>query len=168
MKLIEPSLAFEVSYRGYINELGDEERYPFPLDFDDSDFPALLARLRDYASGSNLPAGVVPSSTYWLVDGCELIGVTNIRHRLNKAIEHCGGHLGLSIRPAYRGCGVGHDLMRRSIQLLQARGVKDIHIHCYAANPRSAATIQASGGILHSTIRLHGKTIQRFRVNGDD
>jgi len=43
--LIKPCADFKASYDGYIRELGDEERYPFPLDFDHSDFPALLQGL---------------------------------------------------------------------------------------------------------------------------
>lgn len=38
MQLILPNREYEQSYREYILELGEEERYPFPLDFDHSDF----------------------------------------------------------------------------------------------------------------------------------
>lgn len=46
MKLIKPSIKYQASYLSYIEELGDEERYPFPLDFDHRDFPAMLARFK--------------------------------------------------------------------------------------------------------------------------
>ncbi len=164
MQLITPTLALEASYTRYIRELGSEERYPFPLDFNYHDFAAMLAKIDDFEKGINLPKNAVCSSTYWLVEDNEIIGVTNIRHYLNAAIAHCGGHIGLSVLPSRRGDGVGRYLMRLSIDLLIARGVTDIHIHCHADNPRSAATIKACGGKLDSTLCENGQRIQRFRV----
>lgn len=98
-QLILPTAKLKASYDAYISELGSEERYPFPLDFDHSDFAAMLARIEGIRNGTQVPDGFVQSSTYWMVDGDEIIGCTNIRHRLNAQIEHCGGHIGLSIRP---------------------------------------------------------------------
>lgn len=48
MKLILPSAKYQASYCAYIDELGDEERYPFPLDFDYQDFGAMLARIEAF------------------------------------------------------------------------------------------------------------------------
>jgi hypothetical protein len=39
MDLILPSVEYKDSYIQYIIELGDEERYPFPVDFDYSGPP---------------------------------------------------------------------------------------------------------------------------------
>jgi predicted acetyltransferase len=63
VELVRPSTKYESSYCSYIEELGDEERYPFPLDFDHKNFPALLRRLNDFEAGRNLPEGYVPSSS---------------------------------------------------------------------------------------------------------
>ncbi|WP_205663334.1 GNAT family N-acetyltransferase [Alteromonas facilis] len=165
MELIRPSMNYQQSYIDYIAELGDEERYPFPMDFDHSDFAQMLARIADFADGVNLPPGYVPSSTWWLVDNDELIGVTNVRHYLNDAIAHCGGHIGLSIRPSYRRKNLGALLMKLSIQKLHTMGVDPIHIHCYKSNLASSRTIIACGGILDSEIDDEGVIVQRFLVN---
>ena len=114
--LIEPNAEFEPSYREYIRELGNEERYPLPLDFDHSDFPSFLARLADFDAGRNSPAGYVASSTYWFVEGGKILGVSNLRHTLNEEIHRCGGHIGLGIRPSQRGRGLGAELMSLTIQ----------------------------------------------------
>ncbi|CAM3799766.1 GNAT family N-acetyltransferase [Rheinheimera salexigens] len=154
MELVTPSIKYQQSYCDYIAELANEERYPFPLDFDFTDFEALLAKLADYAAGKNLPAGYVPSSTLWLVDNDQLLGVTNIRHYLNEQIKHCGGHIGLGIRPSYRGKGLGNLLMRLSIAHLKQKGVTPIHIHCYQDNYASANCIISNGGVLESELVL--------------
>ena len=162
--LITPTAEFEGSYGRYIEELGSEERYPFPLDFDYSNFDNYLARVEDFANGRNLPKGFVQSSTYWLVRDSEILGITNIRHNLTAELENLGGHMGLSIRPTQRGLGLGKLLMQLSIDHLSSLGVTTIHIHCHKANLGSAKTIQACGGELHSEILQGSDLIQRYIV----
>src|SRR5690606_29423812 len=114
--LVLPGFEYEGSYRNYIAELGAEERYPFQMDFPNGDFHALLERLRKFAAGVKVPSGYVRTSTYWLVDGGELIGVSSLRHRLNKQLAERGGHIGLGIRPSYRGRGLGTTLLALTLQ----------------------------------------------------
>ena len=168
--LIKPSLEFEAGYREYIRELGDEERYPFPLDFDHCDFEALLNRLTDFEAGRNLPAGYVASSTYWLVEADEILGVSNLRHSLNDEIRRCGGHIGLGIRPSRRGHGCGTELMSLTIQEAWNRGIEEVHIHCHESNRASARMIESNGGVLHSEIEegQPAETILRFVVGAPD
>ena len=86
MKLVKPSLKYQQSYCLYIQELGNEERYPFPLDFAYDDFDALLEKLKNFELGKKLPTGYVASTTFWLVEKEKILGVTNLRHKLNKLI----------------------------------------------------------------------------------
>jgi len=162
MQLINPSDKYSKSYISYIKELGNEERYPFTLDLDFKDFPSYLKQLRDFSDGKNLPKHAVQNTTYWLLDNAQIVGVTNIRHRLNEHIEHCGGHIGLSIRPAFRGKGLGSVLMRLSIEKLTLMGVNKIHIHCHKTNLSSAKIIMNNGGILDSEISENKEVIQRY------
>ena len=166
LSLVPPTPALEASYRGYIDELGDEERYPFPLDFDHADFRALLQRVDDLARGVRVPEGFVPSSTFWLVEDGALVGVSNLRHTLNERIRHCGGHIGLGIRPSFRGRGLGNTLMRLSIAQARARGIDELHIHCHKHNQASARMIIANGGRLHSEVAVGepAEVVQRFIV----
>lgn len=164
MDLILPSIDYEDSYVEYIKELGNEERYPFPMDFDYSDFERLLEKIGNFAKGVNLPPGYVPSSTLWLIDSGKLVGVTNIRHYLNPEIEHCGGHIGLGIRPSYRCKGLGQILMKLSIEKLTRMGEGPIHIHCYKENIASAKTIVSNGGVLKSELAMENKIVQRYVV----
>ena len=167
MKLILPCVDYETSYRAYISELGDEERYPFPLDFDHHDFGAMLARIEAFRQGQNLPKGYAASTTYWLIDNDELIGVSNLRHYLTPQIEQAGGHIGLGIRPSRRGQGLGNLLLKLTLEQAQQRGIHEVHIHCEKTNPASAAMIIANGGKLHSEITdsVHPSVIQRFRIH---
>ncbi|WP_395771344.1 GNAT family N-acetyltransferase [Arenimonas sp.] len=165
-ELVRPSTKYQSSYRAYIAELGDEERYPFPLDFDHKDFPALLRRLNDIEAGRNLPEGYVPSSTYWLIEHGELVGVSNLRHILNERIFNAGGHIGMGIRPQARGRGLGNFLLSLTIAEARKRGIAELHIHCYKHNEVSARMIMANGGVLISE-RSDGNSadlIQRYVI----
>ena len=163
MRLVKPSIKFQESYDRYIKELGSEERYPFPLDFDYTDFSAYLSKVDEFSKGNNLPEGYVQSSTLWLISNDEIVGITNVRHRLNPSIERCGGHIGLSIKPSERGKNLGKALMKMSIDFLSNNlGVKTIHIHCYKNNAASSNTIKACGGVLHSEIEDNGQAVERY------
>ena len=48
MDLVLPSSKYIPSYEAYIEELGDEVRYPFPMGFDHQDFDELIAKLSDF------------------------------------------------------------------------------------------------------------------------
>ena len=165
MQLILPAMEYESSYRGYIRELGEEERYPFPLDFDDSDFSRLLMKLDDFRKGIDLPEGFVPASTYWLVEGNELLGVSSLRHCLNERIRHAGGHIGLGIRPAWRGRGLGSLLLKLTLEKAFENGIRPVHVHCHKHNEPSARMIRANGGILESEIIAGEETVQRYVVS---
>ena len=164
MQLILPSREYEQSYREYILELGDEERYPFPLDFDHSDFHELLAKLENFRVGKGLPEGFVPASTFWLVDQGEILGVSNLRHYLNDRIRQAGGHIGLGIRPSKRGQRLGVGLLKRTLEKAYEQGISSVHIHCHKHNRPSARMITANGGVLESEIKDGGEIIQRYVV----
>ena len=163
-RLCLPASEHEATYRSYITELGDENRIPFPLDFDHSDFKAWLERVEGISKGIGVPEGYVSSTTFFLMDGDELIGVSNLRHYLNDLIREHGGHIGLGVRPSNRGQGIGNQLMAMTIEEARKRGIDEIHIHCLKDNLASANTIRRNGGQLQSEGVVDGENLQRFVV----
>jgi predicted acetyltransferase len=164
MDLIKPNLKYQDSYLSFIKELGDEERYPFPLDFDHSDFSAMLDKVQDFEQGLNLPTGYVPSSTYWLVENHEIIGVSNLRHHLNDQLLKTGGHIGLSIRPSCRGGKLSIQLLHLTLAEAVSKGISEVHIHCYRENLASSRMIEACGGVLDSEVLAVGQVVLRYVV----
>lgn len=157
-------MVFEKSYREYIVELGDEERYPYPLDLDDTDFEALIATLRNYSLGRELPFGLVPNSTYWLVSNNEILGCAHLRHNLNAALLNAGGHIGLGIRPKVRGMGLSKILLSQTLVKAKKIGIDKVHIHCYQSNVQSTRMIASTGAALDSVFPLpnSNNTVMRF------
>lgn len=167
MKLVSPSLDYQLSYFSYIEELGDEERYPYPLDLEYQNFSQLVSLLNDYSNGINLPNGLVPNSTYWLVDGNDIVGCSHLRHRLNAQLELAGGHIGLGVRPSARGQGVGRTLMDLTLEKAKHKEINPVHIHCYSSNQASKKLIESVGATLSSTLPddNHAQEVLRYKFH---
>jgi len=168
-KLVTPSLRYEQSFRTYITELKEEERYPFVLDLDASNFTAYLARLNEFKQGIDIPEGYVEISTFWLVCGDALLGVSNLRHRLNEQIAHIGGHIGLGIRPSARNKGLSTVLLNWTCEIAKAQNIgvapaNALHVHCYSHNHASKRMIESVGGKLHSTVVSGDVEVSRYVI----
>ena len=165
-ELIEPSVELESNYRAYIRELGSEPRYPFPLDYDHSDFASLVQKLRDQSAGIGIPEGFVSSTTYWLVDDSEIVGVSNLRHELTEALMLHGGHIGYGVRPSAQGRGYGKELLKKTLAEALKLGIERAVITCDKDNIASSRVIVANGGVLDSEYPLKGHKgiIQRYFI----
>ncbi|GEA11272.1 GNAT family N-acetyltransferase [Alteromonas sp. KUL49] len=163
-ELVVPALRYEASFREYLAELGNEERYPFVLDLDSTDFNAYLQQLDDLSKGHWVPEGGVPSSTYWLVKGETLIGVANLRHYLNDNIAHVGGHIGMGVRPSYRGKGLSSLLLHKTVEIARSRSINPVHIHCYTNNLPSNGMVLSVGGVLDSKVTEGNVQVSRYLV----
>ena len=161
--LIQPTIKYKNSYANYIKELGSEERYPYPMDFDYSDFQAFVKKLDDFSKGINLPAHLVPNTTYWLIKNNEIVGCSHLRHELNQALHHAGGHIGLGVRPSYRGKGLGKRLLLLTIEKARNMGISDVHIHCYKSNLVSKNLLKTVGALLHSEGEIEGSNERLLR-----
>ena len=169
LRLETPSKTLRDSYRSLIAELESrgEKRVPFPLSFPFEDFEALLARLRDNAQGLGLPDGFVPHSTFWLVrDGEEIVGVSNLRHRLNEVLAREGGHIGYGIRPSARRNGYGREILKQTLRRAGEVGIDRVLVTCGKRNHGSAKVILANGGVFDSEafIPERGEVVQRYWI----
>lgn len=167
--LVKPTIEFEQSYRSYIRELGDTERYPFPLDFEYDDFAALIDRLSNYSAGIGVPDGYAPSSTFWLMEDDEIVGVSNLRHRLNESTKLLGGHIGFGVRPSAQNRGVGKELLDRTLEQALAMDIHDIYLVCLKANIASSSVIVSCGGELEAeyTVPEYSGKLQRYRITSE-
>ena len=150
--LITPEKTYEDSFNNYIRELGSEERYPYPLDIPADDFQKYVETLHNYSQGKDLPTWLVPNTTYWLIFNSEIVACSHLRQELNHQLKHAGGHIGLGVRPSFRGRGLSNLLLDLTIQQARAISIKEIHIHCFEDNLASKQMIQNAGGLLTSRI----------------
>jgi predicted acetyltransferase len=173
---MEPPLRFEKphaglqhSYRGLVREFLElgEPLVPFPLAFANGDFAAFLAKLSACARGEGIPEGFVPHSTYWLVHhGSEVVGVSNLRHRLTDALRFEGGHIGYGVRPTARRRGFATQLLRHTLAEARALGVREAWLTCGRTNTASIHTILRNNGIFVSEefVPSRAEVVQRYRI----
>jgi len=169
LKLIAPTAALEESYRSYVAEAqaADELLVPWVLGFDADDFPALLTRLSDASDGKGVSEDFVPHTTYWTIDAAgEIVGVANIRHRLNENLLLEGGHIGYSIRPSLRGRGLATRQLALALEVAGLRGIRRVLVVCERDNPASARVIEKNGGCMESEVTAEetGKLMRRYWI----
>ncbi|MDR2180096.1 MAG: GNAT family N-acetyltransferase [Synergistaceae bacterium] len=97
--------------------------------------------------GVNLPSGHVPSSTFWLVEDGEFVGIGNVRHRLTDALLRFGGHIGYAIRPTKWNQGYGTLLLKFLLKEAARLGIEEVLLTCDKANIASAEVMKKNGAI---------------------
>jgi len=126
-----------------------------------------LRTLYEQHLGVGLGAGMVPSTSYWLVrGGREILGELNLRHHLNASLEREGGHIGYRIRPSERGKGLGVLQLRLGLRQARRRGMEQAILTCNEENVPSARTIERCGGVrIGSSVSSRtGKRVRIYRV----
>ena len=118
LKLIKPTADLKEAYLDMLAEwrASGEELVPWTLNLDPGDFDHLVDTLNAYNKGLNLPAGFVPSTSLWLVDGQRMLGAVDIRHCLTPSLAYRGGHIGYGIRPDERRKGYASQMLRLALQ----------------------------------------------------
>ena len=94
-----------------------------------------------------------------------LVGMINIRHRLNDYLLSYGGHIGYSVHPAYRQKGVATSMLSMAKKECQKLGIKKRLVTCDKTNIASAATIRKNGGILENEVYEGYTLIQRYWID---
>lgn len=129
-------------------------------------FEAWLERLNLYASEETVPANKVPVTQYLTIRKSDnrLVGMINIRHRLNDVLLLRGGHIGDCIRPSERNKGYATEQLRLALEHCKTMGLNKVLITCKKSNVASAKTIMKNGGVLENEIEHDGVISQRYWV----
>ena len=107
----------------------------------------------DYAAGRNMADGHVQATTFWAISGeGEVVGMLRLRHRLNDALLHSGGHIGYYVRPAARGTGVATEMLRLALDEARALGIERVLLTAYTTNSASVRVIEKNGGVLENVV----------------
>lgn len=147
--LIEPSINLEEEYLRLVDEF-ERSGEDFPNShWPGEEFVAYVWRVRGYSRGVNLPRGWVPFTTYWLIkNNTILLGVSDLRHRLNSSLEVVGGHIGYAIRPSQRKKGYGTTILTKTLVKAQELGLNRVLLTCDSDNIGSVRIIEKNGGVL--------------------
>lgn len=160
MELILPSVEYKDSFIEAVKEFKSDKVFPLQQGWYDgisvseleADLDTYIEKLLRNARGEDLPAGYVPQTTYWLVDGGEFIGGVRIRHMLNDHLREIGGHIGYNIRPSKRGRGYGKKILELALPKAKELGIDRVLLTCDVDNEPSRKIIEKNGGVLENQV----------------
>lgn len=138
------------------------ERLGFDLDDSAGFFDWVEALLRAGDPTADLPDGLVPATTWWIVQHDQYLGAIQLRHRLNPFLAELGGHIGYGVRPSARRRGVAGLALGAVLAQGRHLGLSRVLITCDEDNTGSARTIEGAGGVLEGVrppddyARAHG------------
>ena len=153
-KLVLPSEEYLAEVRDYREEFlaadssmdgaGPLRRYPDPRDW--------LAAVRAYADPAAVPEGKVQATQLLCVEEGRVLGMIQIRHRLNEYLRLYAGHIGYSVRPSARRQGVAAWMLAAALPFCRQIGLGRVMIACAPWNEGSRKTILKNGGVYEKTV----------------
>jgi predicted acetyltransferase len=148
--LVKPSTEFESEYVAMVREfLQTDEGWFNNFELALTDFPAFVHELEDEALGIDLPPGIVPQQTYWLVkDGSTVVGEIRLRPHLTPPFEQHNGHIGYNIRPSERRKGYATCQLALLLDEARKQDLTRVMLTIDRENPASVCVIEKNGGWL--------------------
>lgn len=113
-----------------------------------------LSALRDNEFPDTVRPGLVDATTFLAVRGSDghLVGMIDIRHRLNAYLEQFGGHIGYSVQPSERRKGYASEMLRLALEWCHDYGMERVLVTCDSENTASERTILSNGGVLENKV----------------
>jgi predicted acetyltransferase len=148
--LVEPNKEYQKSFENYVlayKNINDDDYldiYRKGLE----NFDEYINDLSNNSKGIDVPQGWVTTSTFWLIDQHEVVGVVRIRHQeIGTA-----GHIGYDISPCYRNKGYGYQILKLALLEADEIGIKEAILTCNTDNISSRKIIEKNSGKLIGTI----------------
>lgn len=162
--LVEPDIKYQKSFENYAlayKKVNDEHyfrKYKKALE----NFQDYLDDLHNDSKVNDLHQEEVLTSTFWLMDKKEVVGVVRIRHQ---EVE-CAGHIGYDISPDYRNRGYGLQILKLALEKAKEIGIENVILTCNIDNIGSRKIIEKNNGELLGTIfdEEDNEYLYKFRV----
>lgn len=175
MRLVFPALEYKEKAIDFIEEFnGTEIDGSGSLDeiLKTSTYEDWLSKVINDIDVANIAPGRVPALTYFFVreEDDKVVGMTNIRLRLNDFLRTQGGHIGYCIRPSERRKGYATSMLREALRVCGTMGIDKVIVTCDVVNIASAKTIQNNGGVLDAEFYSEpfGTDIQRYIIDNSE
>ena len=121
-----------------------------------------------FNSEETVPEDKVPSTLFMCIrkEDNRLVGMLDMRHRLNEYLETFGGNIGYSIRPSERRKGYAKKMLSLVLPFCRELGLDKVMISCRVENEGSRRTILANGGVYESTAHEPDRNVdlQRYWI----
>lgn len=168
LKLIFPTMEYKEQIINYKKEFIDNNESMDGTSGlrDAKSFEEWLAAILDNLNEETVRDGLVPATTYIAIstEDERLIGMIDIRHRLNDYLLKYGGHIGYSVRKSERGNGYATEMLRLALKECKRLGLTKVLVTCDKDNVASSKTIIKNGGILENEVEEENGVTQRYWI----
>ena len=156
MKLIEPSTEYRDQIMRYRRDTLEKEGTVHGscglARFEDPDeWIRYTAACKD---PETVPEGRTEATQYLFVreNDRKIVGMIQVRHRLNDYLEKYAGHIGFSVAPDERRKGYGSRMLAEALGKCRELGLDRVLVTCSTDNEGSRKTILRNGGVYESTV----------------
>lgn len=162
--LTEPSIQYKDSFLLGLRDFQTEGRLlNYDLRRTQDDFAGFLYRLQNQQDRTKIPPDAVPTTTFWLIDNTEFIGILSIRHELNDFLLRIAGHIGYQIRPSKRRQGYGKELLRLGLEKAREIGITRALVTCDEDNIGSKKIIEYNHGQFENALSITNAPARKLR-----
>jgi predicted acetyltransferase len=169
LALVAPSLAHAAQLEAYKNEfLANGEPVAGGAGLEQAiSIEAWLQTVADNKREETVQEGRVPATTLLAIrtGDYRLVGMVDIRYRLNDWLLQYGGHIGYSVRLSERCQGYATTMLRQALDHCRRMGIMRVLVTCDSENIASARTILNNGGALENEIPDGNRVKQRYWID---
>lgn len=129
-------------------------------------FEDWLTVLEKNSREETVSTGTVPSSTFLAIRKRDnrLVGMINLRHRLNESLKRYGGHIGYSVRRSERGHGYAREMLRQALEKCIQMNIFNVMVSCFKSNIPSRRTIISCGGRFDSEAVYNDQILEKYYI----
>lgn len=153
-----------LAYKKAFLDVGDDLAGTAGLAHADS-YASWLQGVRLNLDETTVPNGFVPATTLLAFHHDQLVGMIDIRHRLNDFLIQFGGHIGYSVHPSHRRKGIGKAMLLEALNICCKMNVFRVLITCDHQNEGSKGVILACGGILENVVDKGESKTARYWID---
>lgn len=169
LKLIEPDIGYEDQLLDYVEEFrarGEIVHGGASIQHKDS-IGHWIKSVENNRREETVENKLMPASCFILLreEDNRVLGLVDIRHRLNDFLLKRGGHIGYSIRVSERGRGYGSRILALALDECRKLRIDRVLVTCDRDNIGSAKIIQKNGGILENEVDIQGILQQRYWID---
>ncbi len=134
---------------------------------DYNDYNEWLDKLNNQLKEETTLKNLVPSTTLLAIRKSDnkMVGIIDIRHKLNNYLFNFGGHIGYSIRKSERRKGYAKEMLNLALAECKKLNIDKILITCDSKNIGSYKTILGNNGVLENEIPENDRVTQRYWIN---
>ena len=169
LKIVKPTADYKNKIIDYINEFKfEKEVIHGGARIEQFEFEEWLIILKNNMKEDTVEKGFVPSSTFISVDDRNnVVGIVDIRHRLNDFLRKFGGHIGYSVRKSERNKGYATEILRLALLEFKKISKENCLIICEKSNKASSKVIIKNGGLLEEEIFKDDVCFQKYIIKFD-